>query len=82
MTVNILGGEGAHRLHAPARGRRETQGMRRLLWITSWANGTARSGDAPMNMRDQAAVNKRILRHERIHAFAEESGLAHDSEWR
>lgn len=35
-----------------------------------------------MNMRDQAAVNKRILRHERIHAFAEESGLAHDSEWR
>ena len=35
-----------------------------------------------MNMRDQGAVNKRILRHEHIHAFAAKSGLAHDSEWR
>ena len=34
-----------------------------------------------MNMRDQDAVDKRILRHELIHAFAFESGLAQDSTW-
>lgn len=37
--------------------------------------------DDPMNMRDQDAVDKRILRHEIIHAFAAESGLAYDSAW-
>ncbi len=37
--------------------------------------------DDPMNMRDQDTISKRVLRHELIHAFAAESGLADESAW-
>lgn len=41
----------------------------------------AQSEDNSMNMRDQDAVDKRLLRHEIIYTFAAESGLADDSTW-
>ena len=37
--------------------------------------------DDVMNMKDMDKVNKRIVRHEMIHAFMFESGLGADSEW-
>lgn len=35
----------------------------------------------PMNMRDLAKITRQKIRHELVHAFAYESGLAENSPW-
>ena len=80
MTVNILGREyGVY-----TRSRAEDARLEECDGYCDYSVGEivlALHEDDPMNMRDQDAVNKRILRHEIVHAFAAESGLADASEW-
>ena len=80
MTVNVLGRE----YNICTRLRAEDAKLKECDGYCDYSVGEiviAQSEDDEMNMRDQDAVNKRILRHELIHAFAAESGLAYDSEW-
>lgn len=80
MTVNILGRE----YSIYTRTRAEDVKLKECDGYCDYSVGEiviVQREDDPMNMRDQDAVDKRILRHEIIHAFAAESGLAYDSAW-
>ena len=80
MTVNILGRE--YKIYT--RPRAEDAKLKNYDGYCDYSVGEivlVQREDDLMNMRDQDAVDKRILRHELIHAFAAESGLADDSEW-
>lgn len=80
MTVNILGRE----YSIYTRPREEDAKLKVYDGYCDYSVGeivTVQREDDPMNMRDQDAVDKRILRHEIIHAFAAESGLADESAW-
>lgn len=75
MTVNVLGRE----YSICTRPRAEDVKLKEYDGYCDYSVGeivTVQREDDPMNMRDQDAVEKRILRHEIIHAFAFESGLA------
>lgn len=80
MTVNILGRE----YSIYTRTRAEDVKLNECDGYCDYSVGEiviVQREDDPMNMRDQDVVEKRILRHEIIHAFAAESGLADDSAW-
>lgn len=80
MTVNILGRE----YSIYTRPRAEDAKLKECDGYCDYSVGEivlVQCEDDTMNMRDQEAINKRILRHELIHAFAAESGLAYESEW-
>ena len=69
MTVNILGRE----YSIYTRSRAEDAKLKEYDGYCDYSVGeivTVQREDDPMNMRDQDAVDKRILRHEIIHAFA------------
>lgn len=80
MMVNILGRE----YSIYTRPRAEDVKLNECDGYCDYSVGeivTVQREDDPMNMRDQGVIEKRILRHEIIHAFAFESGLADDSVW-
>ena len=80
MTVNLLGRE----YSIYTRPRAEDAKLKEYDGYCDYSVGeivTVQREDDPMNMRDQDAVDKRILRHEIIHAFAAESGLTDESAW-
>nr|DAR23542.1 MAG TPA: peptidase [Caudoviricetes sp.] len=80
MRVNILGRE----YSIYSRARAEDAKLKECDGYCDYSVGeivVAQPENDLMNMRDQDSISKRTLRHELIHAFAAESGLAYDSEW-